>query len=81
MAEEVKRSNYRDKLVRQIKEAGQELIDRAEQMVDENADAITGFSIHIDFPQGDCVGIPDISWTTDVLCKNSTSRYLNEFNE
>lgn len=81
MAVEVKRSNYRDKLVRQIREAGQELIDRAEQMVDENTNFITGFSIHIDFPQGDYVRIPEISWTTDVLCKNSRNSYINKFNK
>lgn len=66
---------YRDDLIQQIKEAGQELIDRAEEMVGKNTDAITGFNIYIDFPQGEYMPIPEISWTTDVACNNTLKRY------
>lgn len=38
---------YRDEVVQQIKEAGQELIDRAESMVGKNLSEITDISIEI----------------------------------
>lgn len=63
--------NYRDQLVDYIKDAGQELIDRAEQMVDENTDCITDFSISIKFEQN-C--IPVIEWVTEVITKNTIER-------
>lgn len=63
--------NYRDQLVDYIKDAGQELIDRAEQMVDENTDCISDFSIHIKFNRD---YIPVIEWVTEVLTKNTIER-------
>ena len=77
MAEEGKRS-YRDDLVQQIKDVGQELIDTAEQMVRKDVRGISGFYIHIDFPQGKCVGIPEITCSTETLCTNTYHRLLNE---
>ena len=77
MSEEVKKS-YRDDLVQQIKDAGQELIDTAEQMVRKDVRGISGFYIHIEFPQGECVGIPEITYSTETLCKNTYHRLLNE---
>lgn len=77
MAEEVKRS-YRDDLVQQIKDAGQELIDTAEQMVRKDARGISGFYIHINFPQGGRVGIPEITCSTETICTNAYNRLLNE---
>lgn len=77
MAEEVKRS-YRDDLVQQIKDAGQELIDTAEQMVRKDVRGISGFCIRIYFPQGDRVGIPEITYSTETICTNTYQRLLNE---
>ena len=77
MAEEGKRS-YRDDLVQQIKDAGQELIDTAEQMVRKDVRGISGFYINIYFPQGKCVGIPEITYSTETLCTNTYHRLLNE---
>lgn len=65
---------YRDDLVKQIKDAGQELINRAEEMVDEETDLITDFNINIHFPQGEFASIPEISWTTEVACKRTFDR-------
>lgn len=63
---------YRDKLVQLIKDSGQELIDRAEDMVGENLDAIASFTIHIDLPQDtDQVNWPYIEWTTKVINKKA----------
>ena len=53
---------YRDELVARIKDAGQELIDRAEQMVSENTDLISGFSIYLRLDTED--HIPSI-WSTN----------------
>lgn len=51
-------------LVDMIKATGQEIIDRAEQMVDEDSELISDFSIHCKFDQGD---VPVIEWTTEVI--------------
>lgn len=67
------KTKYRDLLVNQIKIAGQELIDRAEDFVGENMDMITDFSIYINMRQGECVGI-DIS--TSTMCKNEICRIM-----
>lgn len=44
-------NGYRNALVQQIKDAGQELINRAESMVHPENDLITDFSIVIHFEQ------------------------------
>lgn len=44
-------NGYRNTLVQQIKDAGQELINRAESMVHPENDLITDFSIVIHFEQ------------------------------
>ena len=67
--------SYRDELVQRIKEAGQELIDRAENMVDKEVDYITDFDIYINLhPEGDCVEIPTIQWNTTVANRNTLKR-------
>ena len=43
-------NGYRNALVHQIKDAGQELINRAESMVHPENDLITDFSINADAP-------------------------------
>lgn len=63
---------YRDELVARIKDAGQELIDRAEQMISENTDLITGFYIYLRLGTED--RIPSIEWSTEVINKNSYNR-------
>lgn len=84
MPEEVKRS-YRDDLVQQIKDAGQELIDTAEQMVRKDVRGISGFYIYIEFPQGDRVGIPEITyksvlWNDDGTCRvERTQTHTTDF--
>jgi len=63
---------YHDELVARIKDAGQELIDRAEQMVSENTDLISSFSIYLRLDAED--HIPSIEWSTEVINKNSYNR-------
>lgn len=65
---------YRDELVARIKDTGQELIDRAEQMVSENTDLISSFSIYLRLDTEN--GIPSIEWSTEVINKNSYNRLL-----
>lgn len=82
MAKIVKeKTNYRDDLVQQIKDAGQELIDRAEDMVSKNTEFISDFSINIYFPQGDYVPVPEITWTTEVVTKNTVDRLRSKSRE
>lgn len=76
---EVRKMSYRDELVQRIKEAGQELIDRAENMVDKEVDYITDFDIYINLhPEGDCVEIPTIQWNTTVANRNTLKRKWGE---
>lgn len=63
---------YRDELVARIKDAGQELIDRAEQMVSENTDLINSFSIYLRLDTED--QFPSIKWSIEVINKNSYNR-------
>ena len=69
---------YRDELVARIKDAGQELIDRAEQMVSENTDLISSFSIYLRLNMEDRIPSFDplyiIEWSTEVINKNSYNR-------
>jgi len=62
---------YRDKLVQQIKDAGQELINRAETMVHPDLDLITDFYITISFSQDD---FPEVSFSTSVVNKTNVDR-------
>lgn len=78
MAIKVVKKPYREELVQEIKEVGQELIDRAEEFVSEDLKCITGFSIRIDFVQGDCVPIPEITFENGTFCTHSYDRYIKE---
>lgn len=73
--------NYRDYLIQQVKEAAQEIIDRAEEMISEKTDLISDFYINIHFPQGEFAPIPEISWTTEVLCKRTLDRFTGFVND
>ena len=65
---------YREELVQEIKEVGQELIDRAEEFDSEDLNYISGFSIRINFSQGDCSPIPEISCEYETFCTNTHKR-------
>ena len=70
---------YRDRLVQQIKDSGQELIDLAEKMVGQGLDAITGFTISICLsPDGQDKTVPCITWETSVLNKKILERDILE---
>lgn len=65
---------YREELVQEIKDVGQELIDRADELVPKDLRLITGFSIRIDFNQGECLPIPDIICEFGTFCRNTQKR-------
>lgn len=69
---------YREELLQEIKDVGQELIDRADELVPKDLRLITGFSIRIDFDQGDCLPIPDITCEYGTICNHSLDRYIKE---
>ena len=71
-------NSYRDALVQQIKDAGQELIDRAETMVHPENDLITDFSIMIRFKQDE---FPTIDYTTSVVNKVACDRVIYQKGE
>ena len=64
------RKSMHDYLVDQIKAAGQEMINRAEEMVSGNPKLVTDFNINIHIPNVD--ELPTISWTTEVICKTGS---------
>ncbi len=66
-------NGYRNALVQQIKDAGQELINRAESMVHPENDLITDFSIVIHFEQHE---VPTIDYTTSVVNKVACDRVI-----
>ena len=69
-------SNYRDLLVKMVKAAGQDIADRAEDLVG-NSELMTNFSIRIDFPQGYDV-VPKIEVYREFVSKKSLDVYVNE---
>lgn len=71
MAKRLSNKRYRDQLVQQIKDAGQELINRAETMVHPDLDMITDFDIKLNFTQGE---FPEISFSTSIVNKTAVDR-------
>ena len=71
-------NGYRDALVQQIKDTGQELINRAESMVHPENDLITDFSIYIHFGQDE---FPTIDYTTSVVNKFACNRVIYQKGE
>jgi len=65
--------SYRDTLVENIKAAGKELIDRAEQMVAKDLELITDFSIHINISTQEAT---EIDFTTSVISKNNADIFI-----
>ncbi len=62
---------YREQLVQQIKDAGQELINRSETMVHPDLDLITDFCITLNFSQD---SFPEISFSTSIVNKTACDR-------
>lgn len=71
-------NSYRDALVQKIKDAGQELINRAETMVHPENALITDFSIVIHFEQHE---VPTIDYTTSVVNKVACDRVIYQKGE
>lgn len=78
MSMDAKGTNYRKELVKQIKDVGEELIIRAETLVPEDLDLVSGFHIDISFPQGGCALIPEIAVHTTVFVKRTLDRWRKE---
>lgn len=70
---------YNKELREQIKDAGRELIDRAEEIVSLNTEAIISLDICFSFPQG-VEQIPNMSYTIKVVGKNTIERWNKEEN-
>ena len=68
---------YRQKLIDMVKAAGQDVIDRAEELVG-NGDLICDFDIWLRFPQN---GVPTIELTRSYLSKNSINIITKGGNE
>lgn len=66
---------YQADLVTRIKQAGQEIIDRAEEMA--NADKITSIDINVGL-DADMYYVPTISWRTEVLANNIVNNTLQQ---
>lgn len=67
--------DYRNNLVQQIKDAGQELINRAETMVHPDLGLITDFYITLSFSQEN---FPEISFSTSIVNKTAVDRLCNK---
>ena len=66
----------RDELIRMIREAGLELIDRGETMIPEGAEGITNTVITIRIPTDtETIAIPTIETSVEVVCKSSMKKY------
>ena len=80
MPMDAKGQKYHEELIQQIIDAGRYLIEHAESMVDAEEEdmPLTGFSICIDFPQGDKMPIPEITWTTESFVTNTVKRWRKE---
>ena len=62
---------YHEQLVQQIKDAGQELINRAETMVHPDLDLITDFYITLSLSQE---SFPEVSFSTSIVNKTAVDR-------
>ena len=70
---------YRDEVVQQIKEAGQELMDRAESLVGEGLTEIVDVQITIYIgSRKDEMVFPSISIQTEVATKNTIDRWCGK---
>lgn len=78
MLMDAKETNYRKELVKQIKDVGEELIVRADDLVPENLDLLSDLHIDISFPHGDCVPLPEITVHTTISAKRTVERWRKE---
>lgn len=62
--------NYQEELVEMVKAAGQDLIDRADDLVG-TAELITDFDIWLRFPQVDQLEPPTIKVQKSVVARNA----------
>lgn len=69
---------YREELIQSIKDAGQELINRAEDMVPRDMEGVFDFDISISFPSGEQIPLPEITWTNARYCTNTVKRWEKE---
>ena len=71
---------YNKELREQIKDAGRELIDRAEEIVSPNTEGIISLDICFRFPQGgEKIEMPPtMSYTIKVVGKNTIERWNEE---
>lgn len=80
--EEINNNIYRNKLVQKIKDVGQELIDRAEDMVGNDLNGVCDFDIFINLCQeSDYNELPTFEWTTRVVNKNAVNRIKKVYEE
>lgn len=78
MAIKTSGENYRQHLIELVKASGQEVIDRAEDLVG-HGDLITNFDIWLRFPQdGDC---PTIEVTREHVSKKTMSVVIGRKDE
>lgn len=77
MDRDVYSEKYRQKLIELVKAAGQDVIDRAEDLVG-NGDLICDFDIWLRFPKN---GVPTIELTRSYLSKNSINIITKGGNE
>lgn len=64
-------NDSRELLVQLIKDVGQDLIDRAEEMVPNGAEYMTDYSININFPCPLNSGLPIIEFVNQTICKHT----------
>ena len=77
MDRDVYSEKYRQKLIALVKAAGQDVIDRAEDLVG-NGDLICDFDIWLRFPQN---GVPTIELNRSYLSKNGINIITKGGNE
>lgn len=66
-------NDCQERLMERIKCAGQEIIDRAEEMA--AVDLITSLSITIDLGSSE-IGMDTIKWTTEAISKNNNLYFI-----
>lgn len=65
--------SYHDELVQKVKDLGQELIERAENIVPPDGSMVTDFTIHAYFEPMEC---PHFSVDVDYLNKTTINRII-----
>lgn len=73
MDETKPKPSYHDKLVQMVKDLGQELIERAENIVPPDGSMVSDFTIHAYFEQNQC---PHFSVDVDYLNKTTINRII-----